>query len=65
MAEAATQSPKPIRKHDVAKLAEKNERFEILRNLFPRVPVGTIWFSDTPKVGPANVEKCQIPMSVQ
>lgn len=60
---AAAQTPRPIRKHEVAKLAEKGERFEILKNVMPRVRLGTIWFSDTTKIGPANAEKCQVPIS--
>ena len=50
-----------FRKQDIAKMAEEGDRFDILKHLLPRVPLGTIWFSDTAKIGPANVEKCQVP----
>ena len=60
---AAAQTPRPIRKHEVAKLAEKGERFEILKNVMSRVRLGTIWFSDTTKIGSTNAEKCQVPIS--
>ena len=62
--ESAEQRRKGFRKHDIAKLAEEGDRFSILEHLLPRVPLGTIWFSDTAKVGPANAEKCQVPLKV-
>ena len=64
MASKEPQTPKVIRKQDVAKLAERHDRFEILKNLFPRVKIGTIWFSDTKDVGPANIEKCKMSLEV-
>ena len=64
MASAEPQTPKVIRKQDIADLAEGSDRFEILKQLFPRVKRGTVWFSDTKEVGPANVEKCKVPLDV-
>ena len=60
---ASAEEKLAMRKREVAKMLEKNDRFEILKELLPRVPIGTIWFSDTANVGPANIDKCKVPMT--
>ena len=42
----------------VADLMEEADRFTLLRELLPRVPLGTLRFADVDKVGPASEEKC-------
>ena len=62
MTSKETQTPKIIRNQDVVKLTEENDRFVIMKNLFPRVQIGTIWFSDTKEVGSVNIEKYKVPL---
>ena len=47
----------PSRKR-VADLMQEANRFVLLRELLPRVPLGTIRFADVDKIGPANEDKC-------
>ena len=42
----------------VADLMQEPDRFTLLRELLPRVPLGTLRFADVDKIGPASEEKC-------
>ena len=58
---SASKAPqRTYKKQEIAALADTGDRFKLLEYITPRVPLGTRWFSDTAKVGPANMEKCKV-----
>ena len=50
-------------KAKVATIADRNDRFELLASILPRVPLGTRLLCDVKKVGPANPNTFKLPMS--
>ena len=41
-------------------MAERGDRFELLRSVFTNVPLGTRLISDVAKMGPAQALKCEM-----